>query len=71
MSVYSESERDADEFFQEDRVTDRMVAVGALCLREYVDELGPNGLMSVARHVFCAMRAEEARQRLPKSKRDE
>lgn len=50
-----------DESFEEDKVTDRMVAVGALHLRVYVEELGPAGLMMVAKRIFCAMRAEEAR----------
>jgi hypothetical protein len=42
-------------------VPDCVALVGALTLREYVDTLGTNGLISVARRVFCAMRAEEAR----------
>ena len=66
--VFCKGERDADEHFQENGVTDRMVAVGALHLARYLDGvLSPDGLIDVARRVFCAMRAEEAQQRAPSS----
>ena len=46
-------------------VPDCVALAGALALSEYVDTLRPNGLVSAARHVFCAMRAEEARHLMP------
>ena len=51
-----------DEVFQSDRVSGEMAAIGALVLSRFTSELGPNGLLAVARRVFCAMHAVEVRQ---------
>jgi|HubBroStandDraft_6_1064221.scaffolds.fasta_scaffold5086937_1 hypothetical protein len=67
----SDRERGALEHAEEEKVTDGMMAIGALCLREYFDRpLSPRGFMEVARHVFAVMRVEEAQRSGPTPKRD-
>lgn len=52
-----------EERYGEEAVSTEMMAIGALVLRSFTNELGAKGAIEVARRVFCAMRAVEARQR--------
>jgi hypothetical protein len=51
-----------DEFFEADRISGEMAAVGGLILRGLTDQWGATQAILVARRVFAAMRSVEARQ---------
>jgi hypothetical protein len=53
---------EVDEFFEADKISGEMAAVGGLVVRNFTSELGPTQAMMVARRVFSAMRNVEARQ---------
>jgi hypothetical protein len=57
-----------DEEFELGFVTNEMAAIGGLVLRGFTSDLGANQAASVARRVFCAMRAAEVRQQRKEQK---